>query len=215
LPVIAGPLRWRVAFGVASGLLHLGLSYVFWYDLLHAKKVIDGGPLGFLTWTLPVIAGSVAYDWRKGRGPGGSLRPLLLWGAVLMLVGYALSCLGRAGPLAAPPFWPPRGSVDLWTMSQRAGSLSYQTFASGLSLALYAGFVWACDLRAMSLGIFTVFGQNALAAYLLHMLLEVPFSPLRQKEAPPWQALGVIALFLAANAVIVALLNRRGWFLRL
>jgi hypothetical protein len=45
-----------VLFAAGSGLLHLGLSAWFWYALLHEKRVIDGGPLGFLTWTLPVIA---------------------------------------------------------------------------------------------------------------------------------------------------------------
>lgn len=215
LPVVAAPRPVRVAFGAASGLLHLGLSWLFWYEMLHAKKVIDGGPLGFLTWTVPVIAGTVAYDWWRARGPAGSLRPLLAWGAGLMVLGYGLSCLGKGGPLAAPPFWPPSGPVDLWTMSQRAGSLSYQTFAAGLSLALYAAFVWACDLRGLGLGLFSVFGQNALAAYILHSLLDVPFSLLKHKEAPLWQAVGVIALFLVANALVVAWLNRRGWFLRL
>ncbi len=215
LPVIAAPPRVRVAFAVATGLLHLGLSHWFWYDLLQAKKVIDGGPLGFLTWALPVLAGTVAFDWWRDLGPRGALKPLLVWGLVVMALGYGLSCLGRGGPLASPPFWPPRGPVDLWTMSQRAGSLPYQTFASGLSLAMYAAFVWACDIKRIKIGLFTIFGQNALAAYLLHSLLDVPFSLMKQKDASLILAMGVIVLFLIANAGVVAFLNRRGWFLRL
>ena len=43
LPVILAPIRARVLFAAGSGLLHLGLSAWFWYDLLHEKQVIDGG----------------------------------------------------------------------------------------------------------------------------------------------------------------------------
>ena len=100
-------------------------------------------------------------------------------------------------------------------MSQRAGSVSYQTFAAGFSLALYAPFVWLCDRRRLQFAIFGVFGANALAAYLLHSLLDVPFSLLRHRDASLWQALTVTLAFIAANAVLVWRMNRRGWFLRL
>jgi len=216
LPVITRSLRARVLFAAGSGLLHLGLSAWFWYTLLHEKRVIDGGPLGFLTWTLPIIVGSMAHDWVKEEKSGRSaLYPLLGWGAALMLGGYALSCLGAGGHLAAPPFLPPWSTVDLWTMSQRAGSLSYQVFASGFSLVVYALFVWLCDRKRWQFSIFGVFGANALAAYLLQSVLEYPFSVLRYREAPLWQALGITLAFIAANVLLVWWMNRRGWFLRL
>jgi len=178
--------------------------------------VIDGGPLGFLTWTLPVIAGSVAYDLMREEKSGRSaLPPLLGWGAALMLGGYALSCLGAGGHWAAPPFVPPRSTVDLWTMSQRAGSLSYLLFASGFSFAVYALFVWMCDRRRWQWSIFAIFGANALAAYLLESVLEIPFSIFHQRDAPLWQVVIVTLAFIAANALIVWRMNRRGWYLRL
>jgi predicted acyltransferase len=213
--VITRSIHLRILFATGSGLLHLGFSTWFFYELLHEKRVIDGGPLGFLTWTLPVIAGSIAHDWvREDSGPS-ALKRLLTWGVAAMLCGYALSCLGAGGHWAAPPLLPPRGPVDVWTMSQRAGSLSYQTFASGLSLFVYALFVWLCDRRKMRLALFGVFGANALAAYLLHSLLDVPFSFLRKGDAPLWQAITVTFAFIAANALVVWRMNRRGWYLRL
>jgi predicted acyltransferase len=214
LPVIAAPAIPRLLFGAGSGLLHLALSAWFWYSLLHEKRVIDGGPLGFLTWTIPTLAGAYAFDCRRDLGPERSLRPLVRWGVSLMILGYALSCLSAGGHLAAPPFFPPRAPVDLWTMSQRAGSLSYLTFAAGFSLALYAGFVWCCDLRRWHSRLFGILGANALAGYLIHSLVDVPFSFARDRNAPLWLALVWTAAFIAVSTFFVWLLNRRGWFLR-
>ncbi len=215
LPVVLRPLRVRCLFGLGSAALHVLALAAGWYDVLQEKRVIDGGPLGFLTWTLPVIAGTAAHDWWRALGPRGTLRPLLGWGAALMAGGYALSCLSAGGSLAAPPLFPPHGPVDMWTMSQRSGSVSYLAFAAGFALVLQAGFVAWSDVRGGKWSLFTVFGQNALAAYLLHDVLGHPFATLRAEDAPSWQAATVIALFVAVNALIVAWLNRRRWFLRL
>ena len=53
---------------VGSAALHLALSHAFWYELLRDKRVIDGGPLGFLTWTIPTLVGSLAYDVVREAG---------------------------------------------------------------------------------------------------------------------------------------------------
>ena len=80
LPVIAaGPLA-RVAFLLGSAGLHLWLSQRFYFDWAWNRPVIDGGPLGFLTWTIPLLVGSLAYDvvaragraWSVGSWPGRS-----------------------------------------------------------------------------------------------------------------------------------------------
>lgn len=217
LPVVTASTRARVVFAIASGAMHVGLSYVFWYELLHAKRVIDGGVLGFLTWAVPLLAGTLVHDWVVRPETSGrvAIRRLLGWGALVMFVGYGLSCLTRGGSLAAPPFWPPAGPVDLWTMSQRAGSLSYLTFATGFSLAVYAGFIWACDLRGRSAAIFSILGQNALAAYVIHLAVANVIKPFAPRDAPVWWVLVTFGVFFAATLAIVAWLNRRGLFLRL
>jgi predicted acyltransferase len=215
LPVVAGTARARLLFGAGSVLLHVGLSAACWYDLLHERRVIDGGPLGFLTWTVPALAGTFAHDFRQSLGAAGSLRPLVGWGAVLMGVGYGLSCFGAGGPVAAAPFFPPAGPVDMWTMSQRAGSVTYLAFAAGFAMVVYAGFVWWCDVRHKASGFFAVLGANALAGYLLHELVAVPFSWWRDEHALLWEALVVTAAYMAVTTLLVWGLNRRGWYLRL
>jgi predicted acyltransferase len=215
LPFIAKPARMRLLVAIISGLVHLGLSAWFWYGMLHEKRVIDGGPLGFLTWTLPVVAGSFAYDWERNLGPRGAIRPLVIWGSAAMVGGYALSCFGSGGPLTALPFFPPGGGIDLWTMSQRAGSLSYLLFASGFSMVVYVLFILACDVGQHRLALFSVFGRNALTAYILHEVIGIAFSTIGQKDAPLSIALLVIAAYIGVNALVLAWLSRRKWVLRL
>jgi hypothetical protein len=177
--------------------------------------VIDGGMLGFLTWSIPTLFGTLAYDWVMDAGR--PIRRLLLWGIPLMLGGYLLSCLSAVGEfrLAAPPFWPPVHPVDLFTMSQRAGSLSYQTFSAGFSLAVYALFVWLVDQRNWRNSIFEALGKNALAGYLLHMWVADAVSGFAPKDAPLWWAAVVFALYFGITLQMVRYLNDRKMYLRL
>lgn len=215
LPVVAAGARARLVYGLVSAGVHLVISATFWYAMLHEKKVIDGGPFGFLTWTIPALAGSFAYDWRMAHGARGCVRPLLGWGVVLMGVGYGLSCLGVGGPVAAAPFMPPDGSLDMWTMSQRAGSVTYLAFAAGFAMAVYAGFAWVCDVWGRTSRFFGILGANALAAYLLHEVVMLPFEAMSHKADPLWLAVLLTAGFVATTTLLVWLLNRRGWYLRL
>jgi predicted acyltransferase len=215
LPVAMAPARVRLLYAVGSGALHVALSHAFWYDVLQARRVIDGGLLGFLTWTVPMLAGTLAHDVFVQGGAKHAMRRLLAWGAGLMLAGYGLSCLSQGGMLAAAPFRPPTGPVDLWTMSQRAGSLSYLTFATGFSLVVYVVFIWLCDLRRHTVALFTILGQNALAAYIVHLWLNTFVKPFAPRDAPLWWVLVAFVIFFGATVAFVAALNRRGLFLRL
>src|SRR5262249_6000778 len=151
----------RVAFAAASAGLHVWASHAGYYRWNLTPPVgIDGGPLGFLTWTVPLIAGTLAHDLvaRAGGRPGGGGAGVLGWAAALMALGGGVGCLpmsapprDRAGrgwsPRAAPPFVPPHDPSpgNYWVMSQRAGSATYTTFAAGFALAVYAAFRAACD----------------------------------------------------------------------
>jgi predicted acyltransferase len=213
LPVIARTASTRIAWMLGSAAVHLALSHAFWYELLREKRVIDGGPLGFLTWAIPTLAGSLAYDLIRERGARGAIYPLVRWGAGLAIFGYALSCLnavfnpvkpgGIANWLVEPPFWAPSRPVDLWTMSQQAGANSYLWFSTGFSLLAYAAFVWWTDQNGKQWGLFRVFGLNPLAGYVLHGLIADAVRPFAPQDAPlRWIALmffayfGVLWLFL-------------------
>jgi hypothetical protein len=202
LPVLRSSIRTQAVFLVASSLLHMGLSAWFWEDWLRAHRVIDGGPLGFLTWTVPTLMGAMAYRWVKEE----KFAELVKWGLVLMLVGYGLSCLTQGGAWAAPPFVPPWHKRDMWTMSQQSATASYLYFSAGFSLLVYRLFVW-WDPR---IALFRTLGTNALAGYILAGFTE---DVVKQYVPGPWW--WSFALFFGLTWAILWLLERRGWYLRL
>jgi predicted acyltransferase len=212
LPVIAAGAPVRVGYLIASSALHLWLSSRFYFDWVWNRPGIDGGPLGFLSWTIPLLAGSLAYDLVAAGGRHKVVR-LAAWGLVLMLLGYALSCLN--GSLAAPPFVRPAGPVSIWTMSQRTGSVSYQTFAAGFSLVVYALFVAACDGQGLQGRLFGIFGRNALAAYILHPLVAGAVKPYLPGDAPAWYVACAFGVYFAINVLFINHLDRTGVHLRL
>lgn len=216
LPVIGASALVRIVFLLASAALHLGLSDAFYLDFAWTRPVIDGGPLGFLSWTIPALVGSLAYDLLAARGPLRSLTPLVGWGAALMALAYALACLGLRG-LVEPPFVapPPDRDVDLWTMSQRTGSVTYLTFSAGFSLAVLALFVLLTDLGGLQVGLFRTFGTNALAAYLIHPMVGDFVNRYAPRDAPLPYVLAAFALYLGLCYTFVRYLERRAIYLRL
>lgn len=213
VPVIGRRSRDLVLFGLAGAAVHLWISHEFWFDYLMKVRVIDGGPLGFLSWALPTLAGALAYDAVKKFGPEGAVRPIVLWGAVLAVVGYGISCVHG---VEAPPFWPPWNPVDLWTMTQRAGSVSYQTFSAGFSLLVYAGFLYVCDASAgrWSWGVFRTFGTNALAGYLIHSMVGHTLQKFGPKDSPMVWILVLTGVYFLVNWLFIRFLEKRQIFLR-
>lgn len=100
-------------------------------------------------------------------------------------------------------------------MSQRAGSVSYQTFAAGFSLAVYVLFVLACDLGRWHAGLFRTFGQNALAAYILHELVAGAVKPFVPRDAPVWFVLAGFLLFFGISYLLVRYLEKSAIYIRM
>lgn len=214
LPVMRRRSRDLIVFGVLSGLLHLWLSQAFWFEFLMRVRVIDGGPLGFLSWAVPTLAGALAYDAVKKHGAVEALPVILKWGAVLSVVGYGISCVHG---VEAPPFWPPWNPVDLWTMTQRAGSLSYQTFSAGFSLLVYGLFLWLADIRkpGFDSSVFRTFGTNALAGYLIHSVVGDAVHKFAPKDSPLVWVCFVTGIYFLITWSFIRALEKRNVFLRL
>jgi predicted acyltransferase len=237
LPVISARPVVRIAWAAFSAALFFALSSWWYYDWVMKRPGIDGGPFGFLTWTIPIIAGTLAYDAMApfiaqvsaGGGASGPVRApvarLLAWGVVLMLLAYGLSCLNRVTPpnqfdgatsvFVEPPFVPPSRPVNLWTMSQRAGSVPYLTFGAGFSLAVYALFVLLCDMAPLQLGIFRTLGVNALVGYILHDLVNLAIEPLAPKDSPLWFVFTALCVSVAICYAILRYLEKHRIFLKL
>ena len=68
LPVVTLSSRVRFTYAIASGLLHVFLSW--WFNFVWVNSdptAIDGGPLGFLTWSIPALFGTLACDAVRSR----------------------------------------------------------------------------------------------------------------------------------------------------
>ncbi len=211
LPVIAARPAVRILFLVGSAALHLGLSKGFYFDFAWNTPVIDGGQLGFLTWTVPLLVGTLAYDVVNEHG--ASLRSLATFAgfsALLMAVGVGMAWMG-----GAPVLVESNAPVTIWTMSQRTGSVSYLTFAAGISLAVYAMFVIVTDKGGLNIGLFRTFGTNALLAYILHDLVAAAVKPWMPKDAPGWYVAAGFAVYFGLNYLFIRNLEKNGLFLKL
>jgi predicted acyltransferase len=115
LPVIAASVRARAAFILSGLVAHVIICHAFYFDYLYGRPNwlddylgtvgetgYEGGILGVLTWAVPMLAGSLAYDLLVARVPRAAARTLLVWSAGLLFVAYSFSCLSNLYPLAHP-----------------------------------------------------------------------------------------------------------------
>lgn len=225
LPVIGRSFSARAGYAIFSAVLFHILSHFGYYEWVTGSPGgIDGGVLGFMSWSLPVLMGTFAYDW-AAEDRAASIRKMLFFGGAVMLLGYALSCLNRVTPpntpngwldyFVEPPFMPPSKPVNIWTMSQKAGAISYMLFGGGFSMALFALFVAACDLGTRRLGVFRTLGVNALAGYILHDLVNATIKPFVPKDSPLWWVSAGCALSLLICYACLRHMEKRRVFLQL
>ncbi|HEV8000376.1 MAG TPA: heparan-alpha-glucosaminide N-acetyltransferase domain-containing protein [Planctomycetaceae bacterium] len=93
LPVIRAGARVRILFAVASAALHVWLSHVFNYHWANTDpNGLDGGPLGFLTWSVPTILGTLTCDAIVDAPARPPLARLTLVAFLVMGLGYIFSC---------------------------------------------------------------------------------------------------------------------------
>ena len=126
LPVIQARAGVRVAYMLLSAIAHIGFSYWFHYEWVNTSpNGIDGGPLGFLTWAIPAMVGTLACDAVVVADGRPRLGKMVLWSIVLMAAGWLISCgtrmydvpadqveALRGQKLAADPVLPSKERLD-------------------------------------------------------------------------------------------------------
>ncbi|QDS92903.1 Acyltransferase family protein [Roseimaritima multifibrata] len=93
LPVIAAGTKVRILWMTGSAILHVLLSYWFNFEWVNTSpNGIDGGPLAFLTWTIPAMMGTFTCDLIIANINKVPRRRLACWGLCLVAAGYLISC---------------------------------------------------------------------------------------------------------------------------
>lgn len=253
LPVVRSTPWVRILTAVAFIILHVLLSYSFNYEFVYGRpnamdawwgaagtRAWDGGFFGLLMWSVPMLAGTLAYDFVTTSKDKNSGAKLFCVGLGLMLAGYLLSCLGTLyqaktlspvlpplgeiaqrfphAMLADSPFDPPDLSIrapNYWMMDKRAVSAPFILFSSGFAFAIYSLFVWVCDRQGLKWDYFRTLGQNPLAAYLLHYPIFKSVLAIVPKDAPLWWCLLGLSLYLAIMTLFLKFLDRHKLYLRL
>jgi predicted acyltransferase len=116
LPAIGKSVRVRIWFLLAGLAVHALATQTFYLDFMNGRpNPVDlflgtvgvhgreGGPLGFLVWAVPQIAGSFAYDVVVRHQPGQAVRQLQSAGIALVTLGYGLGSLSSLYPVAHGP----------------------------------------------------------------------------------------------------------------
>lgn len=207
VPFVAGSLVYdRVAAGPAR---RAGLELLAWSALLLAF----GYGLSCLSGLYPPAKTPTVHEYELIEAGDVADSPVVppadAWRAA------------RLGSLAAePPFVQPpaerQRQLNYWLMNKRVVTPSFVLTATGAALGVYALFVLLCDVRGVQLGVLRSFGQNPLAAYILHLfVLNGVVRAFWPGDSTDWLALGHCLVWFALTYACVRFLEWRRWYLRL
>ncbi len=121
--------------------------------------------------------------------------------------------------LAEPPFIAPPGPQErqwnYWMMDKRIVTQSFVLFSTGFAFATFGWFILIGEVWGIEFGLFRTFGQNPLAAYIIHHLVAVSFLAIVPKDSPlPWVLFGLVGSF-GVTYLFVRFLEARQLYLRL
>ncbi len=92
-PVIRSSAGVRIAYLFFSAGLHIVLSHWFNFEWCSTSpNVIDGGPIGVLTWAIPALLGTLVCDAVAGAEGRPNLVKLFAWSILITGIGWLMTC---------------------------------------------------------------------------------------------------------------------------
>lgn len=185
------PAWARFVIGVV---LLVGYQYVLNVSMLNAVVTsVHGGLVGALSWAaMLILATAVADVWRRG------LLRYAVCCAVLVVVGAA--------------------SYFLIPVSKHRVSISFVLITLALSAVVFLLVDQGARLVAPRPGVLSWWGENALALYLLHLLIlaavVAPPIPWWYVEAPVWLVVIQLVAILGVMTVAAWWMHGRRWGMR-
>ncbi|MFO0952267.1 MAG: heparan-alpha-glucosaminide N-acetyltransferase domain-containing protein [Isosphaeraceae bacterium] len=164
--------------------------------------------VGYVLSCLSLLFVGEPVDSRRGLPESPVLPPLA------KISGRPLDTMLAEPPFVQPP--PPKERpINYWMMNKKIVSLPFVLSSGGFAMIVYGLFVLACDAGSLRVGLFRTFGQNALAAYLLHHLVEEQTLTLVPKDSPLWWCLVGLAFFYVVTYTFVRYLEKQGIYVKL
>jgi predicted acyltransferase len=201
LPALFLPTWVRALTGAVLLAIYQVMLDHFWLDSVLSAP--HGGFFGAVGWSAMLILSTVLADVfllqpdkaEKSRG-----RRFFPWlSALTLAVGIALAV------------WVP--------VSKNRVSASYVLVTLAASALLFWLFHLLCDRRSLSLDLLSVWGENPMAMYVLHLVLlgfyVLPPIPGWHENAPLWLIILQGLVLVAALSWIGRLFRRRSWIFRL
>lgn len=206
---VFGLLMWSTLMLIGTLAYDLVIASPGWRSA--PKLIVWGASFLLLGYALSCL--SMLYDGEtptNNRNTAASpVRPPLE-----KLSGRDWSTLLVEPPFVQPPS-PSERPHNYWMMHKRIVSLPFVVFSAGWALALLGLFVAVCDSTGWGIGLFRTFGQNALAAYVLHHMVEVSIHTLLPKDAPLEACMVGLAVFFGITYLFVRFLEKQGVYIRL
>jgi predicted acyltransferase len=217
-----GPIGWAIPmlFGSLA------------YDVVMSQQP-RGASLKLLRWGLVLMAFGYAfnclgtlYDTDKASVPirGRDIAASPVIPPLGNIQGRSIFSLLATAPFMQPPEMKIRPH-SYWSMNKKMFSL----FSSGFAMALYALFIPLCDIPGVLINrpgvldgpvrfvveLFRMFGQNPLAAYIIHHLVEGAVLSVVPRDSPFWYATLGLIVFYTITYLFVRYLDRNRMYLRL
>lgn len=120
---------------------------------------------------------------------------------------------------AEPPFFAraptEERQLNFWMMNKRIVGPSFVLFSIGFALFLYSLFIAGSDIGSIQAGLFKTFGQNPLAAYIIHEVTMLCIKPIAPRDCPWWWLAIAFSVFFAITWGAVKYMENNKLYLRL